>query len=61
MNTLTINGRTVRYGRFLSSDNARRFADRTTNMAVMLGDAGEYWVATLADCERLAKAGYEWA
>lgn len=61
MNKITINGRTVYYSRFASLDLARSYADGCKGMGVMFGDHPCYWVATLADCQRLEKAGYEWA
>jgi hypothetical protein len=43
-----------------SEATAFAIAGRTKAGAVMLGD-GAFWVVCLADAERLANAGYEWA
>lgn len=39
---------------------AFRIAARTRAGAVVLGE-GAFWVVCLADAQRLAQAGYEWA
>ena len=31
------------------------------NSTVVMGDAGEYWVVSMADAARLEKVGYEFA
>lgn len=58
---IKINGRTIYYGRFTSLETARNCANRTAAYSVMMGNAGQYWVARMVDCERMNKAGYEWA
>lgn len=46
--------------RFRQSEPAFSFADRATkSMLVVLGDDERYWVVTMADAERLIRAGYE--
>jgi len=46
--------------RFRQSELAFSFADRATkSMLVVLGDDERYWVVTMADAERLIRAGYE--
>ena len=46
--------------RFRLSELAFSFADRATkSMLVVLGDDERYWVVTMADAERLIRAGYE--
>ncbi|MCC5830153.1 MAG: hypothetical protein JJU36_11960 [Phycisphaeraceae bacterium] len=46
--------------RFASPAHARSFADRGHKaMAIVHGDDGRFWVATLATFNRLVKAGYE--
>ncbi len=48
--------------RFTRRDLAFAFAGRAgKTMWVMLGDDGQYWVTTPANCARLEKMGYEWA
>lgn len=42
--------------------NAKSFSERTIKAsAIILGDDGLYWVVTLAEMERLLRAGYELA
>lgn len=46
--------------RFHSESLAWSFHDRCLKAhMVILGDAAEYWVVTMAEAERLMKAGYE--
>jgi hypothetical protein len=60
--TLEISGRTIRPYSFRNIHVAARFAGHATkSLWVMLGEAGWYWVATPAECELLARAGYEYA
>ena len=41
---------------------AKSFIKRTEKpTAIIMGDDGMYWVVTLAEMERLTKAGYELA
>lgn len=47
-------------GKCIDEQNAREFSNRTNKAsAIVLGDDGKYWVVTLAEMERLLKAGYE--
>lgn len=47
-------------GKFIEERNAREFSNRTNKAsAIILGDDGKYWVVTLAEMERLLRAGYE--
>jgi hypothetical protein len=49
-------------GRFWVLGLARAFSNRTAMAsAVVLGDDGRFWVVTLAEMERLLRAGYELA
>ena len=57
----TAKAETIKTFRFASRELAFRFADHSGGMAVMLGDDGRYWVATMADCARLEAQGYQWA
>ena len=46
--------------RFVTSERAFGFADHAVkNMMVILGDDDRYWVVTMANGERLLRAGYE--
>lgn len=46
--------------RFCSESLAWSFCDRCTKThMVILGEAEQYWVVTMAEAERLMKAGYE--
>jgi hypothetical protein len=48
--------------KFASLSNARTFSTRTIKAsAIIMGDDGLFWVVTLAQMERLLKAGYELA
>ena len=46
---------------FRNLDSAHRWAGGMHAGAVMMGDAGEYWVTTMKIAARLERAGYEWA
>lgn len=47
-------------GKFNNEQTAQNFSHRTIKAsAIILGDDGKYWVVTLAQMERLLKAGYE--
>lgn len=47
-------------GKFHSHKTAEQFSNRTYKMSVvMVGDDRKYWVVTLAEMERMLKAGYE--
>lgn len=46
--------------KFSSEAAARRFRDNAIKaMLIILGDDMRYWVVTMADGERLIRAGYE--
>ena len=61
MKRIEISGHTVYAWEFITICAARRFADHADPpMAVILGDAPEFWAVRLADAERLAQAGYEY-
>jgi hypothetical protein len=46
--------------RLRRDEPAYRFSDRAIKaMMVILGDDERYWVVTMADAERLLRAGYE--
>jgi hypothetical protein len=46
--------------KFSKESTAKSFSSRTIKAsAIILGDDGKYWVVTLAEMERLLKAGYE--
>ena len=46
--------------RFRRYDSAERFADHAVKaMMVLLGDDERFWVVTMANVERLHRAGYE--
>lgn len=48
--------------KFTSLSTANSFVNNAIkSMAVMMGDDNKYWVVTMADAQRLDKAGYEWA
>ena len=48
--------------KFTSLANANNFVNNAIKaMAVMIGDDNRFWVVTMADAQRLEKAGYEWA
>ena len=48
--------------KFSSASLAHGFADKATkSMAVMKGDDNKFWVVTMADSQRLEKAGYKYA
>ena len=48
--------------KFSSLAIANQFVNQAIkSMAVMMGDDGKFWVVTMADAQRLEKAGYEWA
>ena len=48
--------------KFTSLANANNFVNNAIKaMAVMMGDDNRFWVVTMADAQRLEKAGYEWA
>ncbi len=52
--------KTMQIYRFQRSDLAFSLADRAIkSMMVLLGDDERYWVVTMADGERLIRAGYE--
>lgn len=47
-------------GKFQNLGLALSFSGRTNKMsAIILGDDNKYWVVTMAEMERLIKAGYE--
>ncbi|MCP3943210.1 MAG: hypothetical protein GY710_17220 [Desulfobacteraceae bacterium] len=49
-------------GKFIDRILAEQYSNRTRKMsAIILGDDGRYWVVTLANMERLLRAGYELA
>ena len=49
-----------RSSRFTSLGNARNCQDhRTKSSLIVLGCDGRFWVTTMADGERLVRAGYE--
>lgn len=48
--------------KFISLATANYVADNALiPMAVMMGDDERFWVVTMADAQRLDRAGYEWA
>ena len=48
--------------KFSSLATAKSFADKAVKtMAVMLGDDSKFWVVSMAESQRLERAGYEWA
>ena len=48
--------------KFSALATAKSFAGKAIKaMAVMMGDDGKFWVVTMADAQRLEKAGYKWA
>ena len=51
----------MRIERYISLANAQYAVANRRGYAVMLGDDNRFWVVTLADAQRLERAGYEWA
>lgn len=48
--------------KFNSLSTANSFVNNAIKpIAVMMGDDNKFWVVTMADAQRLEKAGYEWA
>lgn len=62
MTKLNLNGRTVHCSTFKSLAAAWRWADGADlPLTVVLGACPEFWVVTLADAQRLVRAGFELA
>ena len=47
--------------RFNNETTARSYATRAANRHIVLGDNGEYWVASARYASKLVKLGYSYA
>lgn len=60
MQSITVNGKKVKYSRFTSRQAAHNYAGRGDKRQwVVLGDVGQFWICRPVDAGRLERAGYE--